>query len=89
MHLKRIPGTCFGETSTLRYRLKSSRASWGMIASGFHRHFRALTPMSPLQLQKQLRLQESRFLMMSKGLDAASTDFRVRYADALHFTHAY
>jgi AraC-like DNA-binding protein len=45
--------------------------------------------MSPSQLHKQLRLQEVPRLMLSKGLDAASTNFRVRYADASHFTRAY
>ena len=36
----------------------------GMSVSGFHEHFRTVTAMSPLQFQKQLRLQEARRLML-------------------------
>ncbi|HEX5690135.1 MAG TPA: AraC family transcriptional regulator [Roseiflexaceae bacterium] len=61
----------------------------GMSVSGFHHHFRALTAMSPLQFQKQLRLQEARRLMLGEGLDAASAGYRVGYGDASHFTREY
>jgi AraC-like DNA-binding protein len=43
-----------------------------MGASTLHHHFRALTAMSPLQYQKQVRLQSARSLMLNNGLDAAS-----------------
>jgi AraC-like DNA-binding protein len=45
--------------------------------------------MSPLQFQKQLRLQEARRLMLDKDLDAASTAYRVGYHDASHFDRGY
>ena len=61
----------------------------GMSASGFHHHFKALTALSPLQFQKQLRLQEARRLMLGEGLDAASAGYRVGYGDASHFTREY
>src|SRR6266516_1765212 len=61
----------------------------GMSVSGFHHHFRALTAMSPLQFQKQLRLQEARRLMLGEGLDAASAGYRVGYGNAAHFTREY
>jgi AraC-like DNA-binding protein len=61
----------------------------GMSVSGFHHHFRALTAMSPLQFQKQLRLQEARRLMFGEGLDAASAGYRVGYGNASHFTREY
>lgn len=61
----------------------------GMSVSGFHHHFRALTAMTPLQFQKQLRLQEARRLMLGEGLDAASAGYRVGYGDASHFTREY
>lgn len=61
----------------------------GMSTSGFHHHFRALTAMSPLQFQKQLRLQEARRLMLGEGLDAASAGYRVGYGNASHFTREY
>jgi AraC-like DNA-binding protein len=61
----------------------------GMSVSGFHNHFRAVTAMSPLQFQKQLRLREARHLMLSEDLDAASAGHRVGYSDASHFTREY
>jgi AraC-like DNA-binding protein len=61
----------------------------GMSVSGFHHHFRAFTAMSPLQFQKQLRLQEARRLMLGEGLDAASAGYRVGYSNASHFTREY
>jgi AraC-like DNA-binding protein len=42
------------------------------------------TAISPLQFQKQLRLEEARRLMISKNLDAAEASFRVGYEPA-HF----
>jgi hypothetical protein len=44
----------------------------GMGLSTLHNHFRALTAMSPLQYQKQLRLQAARGRMLMDGMDAAS-----------------
>ena len=61
----------------------------GMSVSGFHHHFRTVTAMSPLQFQKQLRLQEARRLMLGEGLDAASAGYRVGYGNASHFTREY
>src|SRR5215218_2968736 len=61
----------------------------GMSVSGFHHHFKAVTAMSPLQFQKQLRLQEARRLMLGDDLDAASAGYRVGYGDASHFTREY
>lgn len=45
--------------------------------------------MSPLQFQKQLRLQEARRLMLSENLSAAETGYRVGYDDASHFSREY
>jgi AraC-like DNA-binding protein len=60
-----------------------------MSVSGFHAHFKAVTAMSPLQFQKQLRLQEARRLMLSDNLDAAQAGYRVGYDDASHFSRDY
>jgi AraC-like DNA-binding protein len=49
----------------------------GMGLSTLHHHFRALTAMSPLQYQKQLRLQAARGLMLHNDLDAAGAAFEV------------
>lgn len=61
----------------------------GMSVSGFHHHFKAVTGMSPLQFQKQHRLQHARRLMLGEHLDVANTAYRVGYDDASHFTREY
>ena len=61
----------------------------GMSPSGFHHHFKVVTDMSPLQFQKQLRLQEARRLMLGENLDAAGAGFRVGYEDPSHFSRDY
>jgi AraC-like DNA-binding protein len=53
-----------------------------MSVSGFHHQFKAVTAMSPLQIQKQLRLQEARRLMLGEHLDVASAGLLVDYDDA-------
>ena len=61
----------------------------GMSTSSFHQHFKAVTAMSPLEFQKQLRLQEARRLMLGEDVDAASAGYRVGYHDASHFSREY
>jgi AraC-like DNA-binding protein len=70
-------------------RIEDIARELGMSVSGFHHHFKAVTAMSPLQFQKQLRLQEARRLMLGEELDAASAGYRVGYGDASHFTREY
>jgi len=61
----------------------------GMGVSTFHHHFRSLTAMSPLQYQKQLRLQAARGRMLVDGLYAASAAFEVGYESASQFSREY
>jgi len=61
----------------------------GMGVSTLHHHFRVLTAMSPLQYQKQLRLQAARGRMLMEGLDAASAAFEVGYESASQFNREY
>ena len=61
----------------------------GMGVSTLHHHFRALTAMSPLQYQKQLRLHAARERMLMDGLDAASVAFEVGYESASQFNREY
>ena len=61
----------------------------GMSVSGFHHDFKAVTAMSPLQFQKQLRLQEARRLLLAGDVDAARAGYRVGYEEASHFSREY
>jgi AraC-like DNA-binding protein len=70
-------------------RIEAMAKDVGMSVSGFHAHFKSATTMSPLQFQKQLRLQEARRLMLSENYDAAEAGFKVGYEDASHFTREY
>jgi len=70
-------------------RIEDLARELGMSVSGFHHHFKSVTLLSPLQFQKQLRLQEARRLMLSEGLDAASAGFRVGYEDPAYFSRDY
>lgn len=60
-----------------------------MSVSTFHRQFRAVTSMSPLQFQKTLRLQEARRLMLTSMLDAGTAARRVGYVSASQFSREY
>lgn len=57
--------------------------------STLHHRFKALTAMSPLQYQKQLRLQEARRLMINEGLDVSSACYRVGYESPSQFSRQY
>ena len=70
-------------------RIESIALELGMSLSSFHAHFKAVTAMSPLQFQKQIRLQEARRLMVSENLDAAEAGYKVGYDDASHFSRDY
>lgn len=61
----------------------------GMSISGFYHHFKSVTALSPLQFQKQMRLQQARRLMLGEGFDAATAGYRVGYNDASHFNRDY
>ena len=60
-----------------------------MSPSTFRQHFRAMTGTSPLQYQKQLRLQEARQLMLNEDIDAGSAGSLVGYESASQFSREY
>lgn len=60
-----------------------------MSSSSFHHHFKEVTAMTPLQYQKQLRLQEARRLMLSEDIDAATASHRVGYESPSQFSREY
>ncbi|MBT2322404.1 AraC family transcriptional regulator [Variovorax paradoxus] len=60
-----------------------------MSVSSLHHHFKAVTAMSPLQYQKQLRLQEARRLLFNGMVDAAAAGYRVGYESPSQFSREY
>jgi AraC-like DNA-binding protein len=74
-------------SKTLRVEELAELSSMGV--STLHHHFRMLTSMSPLQYQKQLRLQSARNLMLNNGMDAASASFEVGYESPTQFNREY
>jgi AraC-like DNA-binding protein len=61
----------------------------GMSVSVFHRHFRAVTAMSPLQFQKRIRLQQARSLLVAHRGDIAGVGHRVGYDSPSQFNREY
>lgn len=70
-------------------KIEDLASSVHMSGSSLHRHFRAVTAMSPLQYQKHLRLQEARRLMLVEGADATSAGYHVGYESASQFSREY
>ena len=74
---------------TAPFRVEALASAVGMSPSNLYEHFKAVTSMSPLQYQKQLRLQEARRLMLAGTLDAAGAAFEVGYESPSQFSREY
>lgn len=61
----------------------------GMSLPTFHRHFRTVTHLSPLQYQKRVQLEEARRLLIAENLDAATVAFEVGYESPSQFSREY
>jgi len=61
----------------------------GMSPSAFYRNFQAATAMSPIQFQKQMRLQEARLLLAASPNDVAGVGYRVGYDSPSQFSREY
>jgi len=61
----------------------------GMSASSFHRHFKAVTAMSPLAYHKQIRLQEARRRLIAAPAEAARVAYAVGYESPSQFSREY
>ncbi|BBC74372.1 AraC family transcriptional regulator [Altererythrobacter sp. B11] len=70
-------------------RIRDIAAAAGMSESSLHEHFKAVTRTTPLEYQKQLRLQEARRLMLAKGLSAGAAGFAVGYDSPSQFSREY
>ncbi|MDR9855747.1 AraC family transcriptional regulator [Paenibacillus sp. VCA1] len=64
-------------------------AQFSMSPTTFHKQFKRVTAMSPLQYQKTIRLQTARRLLLTEGLDAATAGFRVGYESPSQFSREY
>ncbi|WP_025691324.1 AraC family transcriptional regulator [Paenibacillus zanthoxyli] len=63
--------------------------SVNMSTSVFHKHFKRVTAMSPLQYQKMVRLQEARRLMLTETVQVSDAAFRVGYESPSQFSREY
>ena len=70
-------------------RMEDLASDLGMSTSTFYERFKGVTGMTPLQFQKEVRLQEARRLLLEGGLDAATAGYRVGYNDPSHFSRDY
>ncbi|MGQ7957282.1 AraC family transcriptional regulator N-terminal domain-containing protein [Pseudomonas sp. SP16.1] len=70
-------------------RIEELARAVNLSPSTLHHRFKAVTALSPLQYQKQLRLQEARRLMLCEGLEAAAAGYRVGYESPSQFSREY
>lgn len=71
------------------FRIEELAEIANMSVSSLHRHFKEVTAMSPIQFQKQLRLQEARRLLLADSTDVADVAFRVGYESQSQFSREY
>ncbi|MFP7732245.1 AraC family transcriptional regulator N-terminal domain-containing protein [Priestia aryabhattai] len=71
------------------FRIEELAEIANMSVSSLHRHFKEVTAMSPIQFQKQLRLQEARRLLLAESTDIAYVAFKVGYESQSQFSREY
>lgn len=71
------------------FRVEDLARSCGMSTSAFHRNFLAVTGLSPIKFQKQIRLHESRLMLITGQDDVATIGYRVGYESASQFNREY
>jgi len=71
------------------FRVEDLARSCGMSTSAFHRNFQGVTALSPIQFQKQIRLQKSRLLLLTGTDDVATVGYRVGYDSTSQFSREY
>jgi AraC-like DNA-binding protein len=69
--------------------VESMAAQAAMSLSAFHRHFKAVTALSPLQYQKHIRLLQARALIISSGQSVTAAAFEVGYESTTQFSREY
>jgi AraC-like DNA-binding protein len=71
------------------FRIETVAREARLSPSALHHSFKSVTAMSPLQYQKQLRLQEARRLMLGQAMDAATAGHSVGYESPSQFSREY
>jgi len=71
------------------FRVEDLARSCGMSTSAFHRKFHSVTTLSPIQFQKQIRLQKSRLLLMTGADDVSTVGYQVGYDSSSQFNREY
>jgi AraC-like DNA-binding protein len=74
---------------TESFRVEDVAQLSGMSVSAFYRNFQAVTAMSPIQFQKQIRLQEARLLLAMQSSDVSGVGHRVGYDSPSQFSREY
>ncbi|MGC4938402.1 AraC family transcriptional regulator [Kribbella sp. DT2] len=77
------------ERSDRVIRIADLASDVGTSVSSLNRHFRAVTAMSPLQYQKQIRLQKARLALLAAPHDVASVGYAVGYDNPSQFSREY
>ena len=72
-----------------RFAVGDLAARAGMSVSAFHRSFRTVTAMSPIQFQKLIRLQEARLRLLAQPADVAGAGYAVGYDSPSQFSRDY
>lgn len=70
-------------------RVEELAADVAMSVSAFHRHFKAVTALSPLQYQKQIRLLQARTLLIAAGYSVTAAAHEVGYESPTQFSREY
>ena len=88
---RRIAGVVqyFRQTFTEPVKMDELAEKAGMSPSSFYQHFKAVTSVSPLQFQKQLRLTAARRLLLTGGVSVAQAAFQIGYESASQFSREY
>ncbi|MET9273253.1 AraC family transcriptional regulator [Kribbella sp. NPDC003557] len=71
------------------FRVEDLAGMAGMSPSAFHRHFRTVTELTPIQFQKKIRLQEARLRVVGLGEDVTSAGYAVGYDSPSQFSREY
>jgi AraC-like DNA-binding protein len=77
------------ENYTQPFRIEELAQLSGMSVSAFHRNFQVVTAMSPIQFQKQIRLQAARLLLANRPNDVTGVGQRVGYDNPSQFSREY